>query len=301
MSRWIEALLLSVVLVMSGCIGPSENFSQDAMTDSPLAKGAQVRKLAGNFQFTEGPAADMTGNVYFSDIPSHTIHLWSLDGRLSTYSVNTGGANGLYFSADGGLVVCAGSARMIYKIGADGKINILADTFNGKKFNSPNDLWIDPKGGIYFTDPRYGGRDDLEQDGEHVYYLTPNGRQVWRVINDMVRPNGVIGTPDGKTLYVADHGDSKTYSYTITADGTLTNKRLFAPEGSDGLALDRAGNLYLTTDVVAVYNSAGQKIESIVVPERPANVTFGGTDRKTLFITARTSLYSIPMRVRGAY
>ena len=143
---------------------------------------------------------------------------------------------------------------------------MLADKYDGKKFNSPNDLWIDPKGGVYFTDPRYGNREGMEQDGEHVYYLTPDRKTVIRVINDMVRPNGLIGTPNGKTLYVADDGAGKTYVYKINKDGTLTDKQLFAPEGSDGMTIDNKGNVYLTTKVVAVYNTKGEKIEEIPGP-----------------------------------
>ncbi len=294
------ALVLCVGVGVIGCWDSSE---QSGLVGglSVVAPGAQIKKLADGFQFTEGPAADAAGNVFFSDIPNNKIFQWTLGEGLSEFSVNSGGANGLYFASDGSLVACAGSARMLYKITPDGKVQVLADNYDGKKLNSPNDLWIDPKGGIYFTDPRYGGREGLEQDGEHVYYIPPSGRQVWRVIADLVRPNGVIGTPDGKTLYVADHGDNKIWAYTIQADGTLTNKRLFASEGSDGMTLDSEGNVYLTNEVVAVYNAAGQRKETIAVPEQPANVTFGGSTRQILFITARTSLYAIPMRVRGAY
>ena len=174
-------------------------------------------------------------------------------------------------------------------------------TFNGKRFNSLNDLWLDPRGGIYFTDPRYGGgRDNMEQDGEHVYYLMPDRKTVLRVIDDMTRPNGIVGTPDGKTLYVADHGGGKTFSYTLRGNGLLTNKRLLTASGSDGLTLDERGNIYLTTDAVMVYSPQGRLLKRIEVPERPANVCFGGKERQTLFITARTSLYALAMRVKGA-
>jgi hypothetical protein len=139
----------------------------------------------------------------------------------------------------------------------------------------------------------------MEQGGEHVYYLSPDRKKIVRVIDDMVRPNGIIGTADGRKLYVTDHGGGKTFSYTINDDGTLSNKTLFAPEGSDGMTIDNEGNVYLTTRVVAVYNKEGEKIEEIEIPERPANVCFGGKDRKTLFVTARTSLYSIKMRVKS--
>ena len=265
-----------------------------------IAGGANVEKLAGGFAFTEGPAADAQGNVYFSDIPNNRIHKWSLDGELSTFRQNSGGANGLHFDKDGNLLACEGGGRRLVSLDPKGNVTVLADEYNGKKFNSLNDLWIDPKGGIYFTDPRYGNRDGMEMDGEHVYYLSPDRKKLKRVIDDMVRPNGLIGTPDGKKLYVTDHGGGKTFSYNINEDGTLSDKKLFAPEGSDGMTIDNEGNIYLTTSVVAVYNKNGDKIEEIKVPERPANATFGGKDNQTLFITARTSFYSVKMQVKGA-
>ncbi len=267
---------------------------------SVVAPGAKVEKLAGGFSFTEGPAADAKGNIYFSDIPNNRIHKWSLDGKLSTFRENSGGSNGLYFDKKGNLLACEGGGRRLVSIDPQGNLTMLADRYQNKRFNSLNDLWIDPKGGIYFTDPSYGRRDDLEQDGEHVYYLSADRKKLIRVIDDMVRPNGVIGTPEGKLLYVADHGGNKTFVYTINKDGTFSNKKLFAPEGSDGMTIDNEGNIYLTAKVVAVYNKNGEKIETIKVPEGPANVTFGGPDKQTLFITARTSLYSIRMRVKAA-
>jgi gluconolactonase len=259
-----------------------------------------VKKLAGGFGFTEGPAADAQGNVYFTDIPNNRILKWSLDGTLSTFLESSQGANGLYFDKAGNLLACQGGGRRLVSISPTGQVTVLADKYDGKAFNSLNDLWIDPKGGVYLTDPRYGSREGMEQDGEHVYYLTPDRAKVIRVVSDMVRPNGVIGTPDGKTLYVADHGGNKTFVYAINENGTLTDKKLFAPQGSDGMTIDNEGNVYLTSRVVTVYNKDGQKIEEIKVAEEPANVTFGGPDRKTLFITARTSLYSVAMRVKGA-
>lgn len=268
--------------------------------DSVVAPAAEMKKLAGDFRFTEGPAADAQGNIYFTDIPNNRILKWSVaDGRLSIFREKSGGANGLYFDREGNLLVCEGTRGRLVAIAPDGTLTILADEYDGKPFNSPNDLWIDPKGGVYFTDPRYGSRDNLPQDGEHVYYLTPDRARVIRVIDDMVRPNGLIGTREGRLLYVADHGDGKTFAYTVNDDGTLSDKKLFAPEGSDGMTIDNRGNIYLTTRVVAVYSRDGEKIEEIKVPEGPANLTFGGQGRRMLFITARTSLYSLPMAVRG--
>jgi len=266
------------------------------------AEGAKVEKLAGGFSFTEGPAADAAGNVFFSDIPNNRIHKWSVEGELSVFCDDSGGANGLYFDSKGLLHACAGGDRRVYFFQSGRKVAV-ATEYKGKKFNSPNDLWIDPKGGIYFTDPRYGrNRDDMEQGGEYVYYILPGNstnRKVIRVIDDMVRPNGVIGTRDGSRLYVADHGDNKTWVYRINRDGTLCDKKLFAEEGSDGMTIDEHGNIYLTNEAVKVYCCAGNRIATIEVPERPSNVTFGGPDRKTLFITARKSLYSIDMAVKG--
>ncbi len=288
--KWIGLVVLTAMVVSSGW---------GAEKVSVIAPGAKVGKLTGDFKFTEGPASDAEGNVFFSDIPNNRIHKWSLDGKLSTFRENSGGANGLYLDKKGNVLACEGNGRQLVSIDPKGNVTVLADKYQDKRFNSLNDLWLDPKGGIYFTDPRYGPRNDLEQDGEHVYYLSPDRKKLIRVINDMVRPNGIIGTADGKLLYVADHGGNKTFTYTINKDGTLSNKKLFAPEGSDGMTIDNKGNIYLTTKVVAVYNSKGQKIETIEIPEGPANVCFGGKDSRTLFITARTSLYSLRMRVKG--
>ncbi|MBN1126389.1 MAG: SMP-30/gluconolactonase/LRE family protein [Sedimentisphaerales bacterium] len=297
-SRW-RMLIAVLGVVIAGCQTGTEITAEQ--TGPVTIPGATVTKLADGFGFTEGPAADKAGNVYFTDIPNDRIHQWSLDGKLSVYKIKTGGANGLFFDKKGNLLACAGGNRMllIYPPN-EGTTQVLADEFEGKKLNSPNDLWIDPKGGVYFTDPRYGNRDNMEM-GEHVYYLLPNQAGLIRVIDDMTRPNGVIGTPDGKTLYVADQGEGKVYKYRIKPDGTLGNKALFVESGCDGMTMDERGNVYITADAVLVYSPAGGLVEKIEVPERPANVCFGGSDRRMLFITARTGFYAIPVRVKGAY
>lgn len=264
-----------------------------------IAPGAMVEKLAGGFAFTEGPACDAEGNLYFSDIPNERIHKWSVDGKLTTFREDSGRANGLFFDKRGNLLACEGGNRRLTSIAPDGKVTVLADSYEGKKLNSPNDLWIDPKGGVYFSDPRYGRDMVIEQDGFHVYYLPPGGKELVRVIDDLVKPNGVLGTSDGKLLYVADAGDGKTYAYKIQADGSLADRKLVAPVGSDGMTLDEKGNLYLTRNVVHVYSPEGQLITQIDIPEAPANACFGGKDRKTLFITARKGLYSLKMNVGG--
>ena len=282
--------MAAIVLLAAGIVA--------AQSDSLIAEGAEIQELATTFRFTEGPAANTSGTVYFTDIPSNRIHIWTLDGELETFRENSGGANGLYFDASGALLVCEGGARRLTRVTMDGAVEVLADSFEGKKLNSPNDLWPDPKGGIYFTDPRYGNRDDMEL-GEFVYYLSPDRQTLTKVIDDLVRPNGVLGTRDGKTLYVADQADKKTYSYSIQPDGTLAEKRLFANEGSDGLTLDNRGNVYLTMGTVQVFSPAGEKIADIPFPQAPANICFGGPDEDILFVTARTGLYSLKMNVHG--
>ncbi|HBO43895.1 MAG TPA: gluconolactonase [Planctomycetaceae bacterium] len=294
-STVIGALLLAVALVSL------TRFTKAQGTESQRlrAPGGAVEKLAGGFLFTEGPACDGKGNVYFTDIPNQRIHVWTKEGKLTTFREKSGGANGLYFDREGNLLACEGASRRVTSISADNQVTVLTDRYEGKKLNSPNDLWIDSKGGVYFTDPRYGKEDDLQQGGFHVYYLPPDRKKLVRVIDNLVKPNGVIGTADGKRLFVADAGADKTYVYRIQPDGSLTDRKLFARIGSDGMTLDEKGNLYLTRDAVRVYDPDGTEVAVIEVPETPSNVCFGSADRKTLFITARTSLYSIRMTVQG--
>ena len=272
-----------------------------------VAAGAQLEKLADGFGFTEGPAADAAGNVYFTDQPNDRIMIWSVDGKLSTFMQPCGRANGLYFDTKGNLLACADEKNELWLIEpASKKVTVLVKDFQGKLLNGPNDLWVHPKGGIYFTDPyykrAYWKRGPKEQDGEHVYFLSADHQKLMRVASDLQQPNGIIGTPDGRTLYVADIRARKTYAYRIQDDGKLADKRLFCEMGSDGMTLDEQGNVYLTGRGVTVFNSNGQQIEQIRVPENwTANVTFGGRDRKTLFITASKAVYGLKMNVKGAF
>jgi len=259
--------------------------------------GATLQTLAESFTFAEGPAVDADGNVFFSDVAADIIYQWSVDDVLSTFRENSGGTNGLFFDQDGNLLACEGDNGRVVSIDPLGNATVLADEYGGMRFNEPNDLWIDPDGGVYFSDPVYWG--SLVQDGEHVYYLSPDHTNVIRVIDDLIRPNGIIGTPDGQTLYVSDHGAATVYRYDVNPDGTLSNKTLFAPVGSDGMTIDNEGHIYLTEDDVLVYDSAGNQIEQIAVPERPTNVCFGGSDNHTLFVTTETAFHSIRMRVQG--
>lgn len=273
--------------------------------DSPvIAPDARLEKLADGFQFTEGPAADGDGNVFFTDQPNDRILKWSTERKLSTFLRPCGRANGLCFDAKGNLWACADEKNELWRIDPKGNVTAVVKDHQGKRLNGPNDLWIHPNGGIYLTDPYYK-RDywkdgAKEQDKEAVYYLAPDHKTLTRVADDLKQPNGIIGTPNGETLYIADIKAGRTYVYDIATDGMLKNKRLFCEMGSDGMTLDNGGNIYLTGKGVTVFDKAGKKIEQIMVPEPwTANVCFGGKEGKTLFITASKGLYGLKMRVKG--
>jgi gluconolactonase len=285
-------------------VTPSD--AQQKKYESVVAKDATPVLVSSSFSFTEGPAADSKGNVYFTDQPNDKIMKWSTNGEITVFLDSSGRANGLFFDHHDNLIVCADLENQLWSISKDKKVKVLVTDFEGKKLNGPNDLWVDPKGGVYFTDPfykrDYWNRTDKEIMEENVYYLSPDKKKLTVAANGFTRPNGIVGTPDGKLLYVSDINERKTYSYSISDDGTLHNKKLFADMGSDGMGLDAQGNVYLTGRGVTVFNSRGEKIETINI-DAPwtANVCFGGKDRKTLFITASKSVFTLKMNVKGIY
>jgi len=266
-----------------------------------IAEDAELTMVSDQFNFTEGPASDTMGNIYFTDIPNNTIYKFSNDSVLSVFMDSVPG-NGLAFDNNEILIVCGhNGGRNIYSIDLKTlKITSLIADFNGKKFNSPNDLWIDKENGIYFTDPRYGNRDNMEMENEQVYYLSPDRKTVIRVTEDLEKPNGVYGIDKGKKLLIADHGAGKVYIYNIKKGGNLNGKKVFIDsENVDGMTLDELGNIYITSGDVKIYNKNGFLIEVIHTPESPTNVCFGGKDFKTLFITERNKVYTIKMNVKG--
>lgn len=292
------SLLASVLLLGAALAGGISH----AQNNDLVAADAQIELLSDSFSFTEGPAADRDGNVYFTDIPANRIHVWTLTGELQTFRENSNAANGLFFNADGVLFAAEGGAGRITRMDDRGNVQVVVDQYQGAAFNSPNDLWIDADGGVYFSDPRYGDESNLPQAGYHVYYLAPGAEQALAVITDLVKPNGVIGSADGHTLYVADHLGNRTFAYTLASPGQPTGRRVVAEQGSDGMTLDEHGNLYLTGGRnISIYSPQGELLQSIEFPLAPANMTFGGDDRKTLFVTARTSLFALQMNVRGMY
>jgi gluconolactonase len=348
-----------------------------------IAADAVVTKIEGGYQFTEGNATDAkTGDVYFVDQPANRIHKWSAaDNKVSLFLEPSGRANGMYFDAKGNLIACADEKNEVWSITPDGKHTVLVSSagFEGKPLDGPNDVWVRPDGGLYLTDPHYRRNwwdpsvTRPAQSIRSVYYLAPGAKELKRVAADFQMPNGIIGTPDGKTLYVADINARQTFAFDIQPDGSLANRRHIANYGSDGMTIDNQGNLYFTTGlgggarggrgrggapgapaaggapapaagaaatppaptaatatapgaapaaapnapraggppgggrggpgsagVAIVDPKNGKLIGFITVPEQPANLAFGGKDHDTLIMSARTGLYSIKTKVKGA-
>jgi gluconolactonase len=268
-----------------------------------IAAGAKLEKLAGSFSFTEGAACDPNGNVFFTDQPGDRILEWNTDGILTTYMHPCGRANGLCFDNKGNLLACADEKNELWQIAPDRTVKVLLNGFQGRLLNGPNDVWILPSGALFFTDPYY--KRDWWNRGpaelpEAVYYLSADRKHLKRATDDLKKPNGIIGTPNGRNLYVADIGAGETFQYDIKKDGSLANKKLFCKMGSDGMTIDNKGNVYLTGKGVFVFDRNGSQIEFIDVPEPwCGNICFGGNDRSTLFVTASKGLYSLKMAVKG--
>jgi gluconolactonase len=275
--------------------------AQTEHKQSLVAPGAKPEKLPEGFGFAEGPVPDDRGNVLFVDYPRNRINQWSVDNTLSVFMENVPGPVGMDIDSRGNIIVASTGKRSILSIDPkSGKQTVLADRYNGIRLNSPNDLWCDAKGGVYFTDPRFVKLPEpVEQDVEGVYYITPDRKTIIRVIDDLEKPNGVIGSSDGSLLYVNDTPADKTYVYTVNPDGTLSGKKLFAPVGYDGMAVDSRGNVYITARGLEIYTPSGEHIEHIDVPRRPTNICFGGSDGMTLFITSIPEAFTLRMRVKG--
>lgn len=289
---------LTVLLVSMFCLGVQVNAQI-------IPEGTQVQQVATGYQFTEGPAVGPDGAVYFTDIPARRIHRYDpATGEVTIFRENSGLANGLMFDHQDRLLACEGAGdggtRRLSRTEPDGRITTLAERWQQRRLNSPNDLVIDSHGGIFFTDPRYGKRASMEMDIEAVFYLSPDGT-LTRVIHDLTRPNGLILSPDGKTLYVADESGKKIVAYQLNEPGKPTSPQRFSamgPElggGCDGMSIDALGRVYATgNEGVYIFNPDGSQAALVETPERPSNCTLD-RDGRTLYITARTSLYKITL------
>lgn len=269
----------------------------------------ETTKLHDGLGFTEGPAWDGKGLLYFTDIPADKIH--KTDGKtLETFAEPSGHCNGLMFDAAGTLYACSMDGALVSFDPQSGEKTVLADKHGDKRFNAPNDLVIDQTGGIYFTDPRFRAPSPLPQGEEAVYYRAADGK-VTRLKTglDKKAPNGVILSPDEKTLYVVPSLQDEMMAYPVSEPGVIGEGKVFCklkqPEGmndtgGDGLTVDTNGNVYITSQLgVQVFSPDGKLLGVIALPEQPANVTFGGPEGKTLYATARKGVYAVPMEAKG--
>jgi len=301
MKRTLGTLLLLAL--------PAAVFAQEPIKG--IGPTGPVVKLGTGFEFTEGPAGDREGNVYFSDIPKEKIYKIDAKGKYAVFIADSNHANGLMVSGKGELFACEMDGQIVaWSLDKDKpKRRIVADKYDGKRFNAPNDLVIDRQGGVYFTDPSFRAPKPMPQDKLGVYYVAPDGK-VTRIIDNLPNPNGVKLSPDEKTLYVIPTGPADMMSYPVEAPGKIGKGKVFCtlkvPEGKknagggDGMTVDEKGNLYITSTLgIQVFDPAGKALGIITLPDQPANCTFGGPGNNTLYVTARTSVYTVPMEVKG--
>ena len=308
--------MLSIPILVAGAavvMASGEEASPDfVVAKSPMIwdivpRDARIEKLGGDFRFTEGPVWNRSGFLLFSDIPANTIYKWHPSGTITTFRTPSGNSNGLTYDRQRRLIACEHSNRRVTRTEKDGTITVLADRYNGKRLNSPNDIVVKSDGSIYFTDPPYGiSPDQQEQEVNGVYRLSPKG-ELTLLASDFDRPNGLAFSPDEKRLYIADSSSrSHIRVFDVKPDGTLENGRVFATlktgeEGvPDGMKVDTKGNLYSTGPAgVWIFSPDGTHLGTIRFPEVPANCAFGGRDGRWLFVTARTGLYRIRLKVPG--
>ena len=312
-TRLASPSLLALMLLLSTY--GSFAFAADESGKSVLAPGAKVKKIAGDMKFTEGPVwLPQENMVVFSDIPNSKLMQWSEKAGLAEYRKSEN-ANGNILDLKGRIISCQHSGRNLIRIEPDGSTTVLVDKFEGKRFNSPNDVAIRSDGTLWFTDPPWGlwgSGAEPEVAGHWVYKLDPKTKKIEAIVKDLAMPNGIVFSPDESRVYIADtgghpkHPDAElrkakgaVHCYRVGKNGALGKKLFEIPGGSDGMAVDVQGNIYTTHGAVHVFDADGKELETIKVPEGPANVCFGGKDFKTLFITARTSLYSVELDVKG--
>jgi len=304
-----EIIVKRILLMLVAVAFVAPAWAGDAKSVPGIGPKGDIKKVKTGFKFTEGPAADGKGNVYFSDIPATTIHIIDKDGKFSVFTDKSNRANGLMFNAKGELLACEMAGQIVAYDVATKKKRVLTDKYDGKPYNAPNDLVVDRAGGVYFTDPDFGALKPAPQDGTAVYYVAPKGH-VSRVTGNLPKPNGVILSPDEKTLYVIPSGSAEMLAHDVESPGKIGPGRVFCKlqqpkkgkgnSGGDGLTVDTKGNLYITSGLgLQVYSPKGKLLGIIAFPEQPANVTFGGPDNRTLFVTARTSLYTVEMEAQG--
>lgn len=263
----------------------------------------RVERVAAGYRFTEGPVWSREGYLLFSDIPQNLIVKWTPGQGTADFRAQSGGANGNAFDAQGRLYTCEGRNRRVVRTGRKGGLEVLAERFQGKRLNAPNDIVVRRDGHVYFTDPAFGSQADTrELDFYGVYHIGPKGG-LELIARPEGRPNGIALSPDGKILYVANSDERNVRAYDLDRQGRASNERVLVSgiEGvPDGLTVDEKGNLYVAARAIAVYTPEGKLLTSIEMPETPSNCAFGDPDFGALYVTARTSVYRIRLDVKGA-
>ena len=262
-----------------------------------------VDKVEGGFRFTEGPAWSKEGFLIFSDVPHDRILKWVPGQKSVVFREHSNGANGNAFDAQGRLYTCESRTRRVVRLDKDGEIEVLAEKWEGKRLNAPNDIVVSRNGHVYFTDPAFGSQADTrELDFYGVYHIPPKA-PMKLVAKFTGRPNGIALSANGRTLYVSNTDDRNVRAYDLDRNGDASNERVVISDidgPPDGIRLDEKGNLYVSANGLAVYTPAGKLLHTIPLGEVPSNCTFGDEDFKSLYITARTSVYRVRLDVKGA-
>ncbi|MEW6356195.1 MAG: SMP-30/gluconolactonase/LRE family protein [Planctomycetota bacterium] len=310
----LGVLAMGVVLGMVGASGQERTGGFEGKHPDfkkIVPDGATVEKVDGGFKFTEGPVWGVSeGCLRFSDIPANIIYLWRPGKKSEVFREPSGNSNGLTFDKQGRFIACEHGNRRVSRTEPDGTITVLAEKHEGKRLNSPNDVVVKSDGSIYFTDPPYGlpkQSEGKEIDFQGVYRISPDGKTLTLLVDDFDRPNGLAFSPDEKTLYIADSSQRKHIrAFDVKEDGALANGRVFAelqhddPGLPDGMKVDVEGNVYSTgPGGVWVINPKGELLGRVVTPEVPANCAWGDADWKSLYITARTSVYRVKLNIQG--
>jgi gluconolactonase len=307
----IVNLLLGLLLVGALAPRPPAAFGQQLEAASPafwklIDKDARLEKVADGFQFTEGPVWNPAGFLLFSDIPANQIVKFVPGAAPTAFRTPSGNSNGLTYDRAGRLLACEHSNRRVTRQEADGSLTVLASSYDGKKLNSPNDIVVRSDGTIYFTDPPYGIREEQKElPFQGVYKISPEGK-LTLLAQDFDRPNGIALSPDEKTLYVDDSARLHIRAFDVAPDGSISHGRILAELKSarqgvpDGMKVDRKGNLYVTgPGGVWVFDKRGKHLGTILMAELPANCGWGDADYRTLYLTARTGLYRIRLKIPG--
>lgn len=262
-----------------------------------------MERVATGFQFTEGPAWSREGFLLFSDVPNNNIMKYVPGQKPTVFRENSNGANGNVFDAQGRLYSCESRTRRVVRMDKKGVMQVLAEKWDGKRLNAPNDIVVRKDGHAYFTDPAFGNQADTRDlDFYGVYHITPKG-ELSLIAKPSGRPNGIAFSPNGHVLYVANSDEHNVRAYDVDRNGDTANERVVISGVNgvpDGMRVDEKGNIYVAAAGIAIYDPHGKLLETLGMAETPANCTFGDSDFDTLYITARTSLYRIRRNVKGA-